>query len=558
MNHIQEYYKQIVTGKIVVSDKIKRVYKHLTDKLKDKKSRYVFDQKKAEHAIAFIEKYCKHSKGRFAGEPFILELWQKALVSALFGFVDKKTRLRQYREVVLIVARKNGKSTLAAAIGLYLLFADGEKGAEIYSAATQRDQAKIIWSEAVRMVKKSPALKKRAKTLVSEIKALSTDGIFKPLSKDSDNLDGLNVHGSLIDELHAIKDKNLYDVIVDGMTAREQPLSVITSTAGTVRENIFDIKYDEAKAIINGYDDAEGYKDETILPLIYELDSRKEWTEQKHWYKANPALYTVKSLEQLNIKVERAKKNHLLVKNLLCKDFNIRETSGEAYLTWETLNNETRFDLALLKPKYGIGGIDLSITTDLTCATILFKIARNDPLIYVLQQYWMPEDLLEKRMHEDKIPYDIWHKKGYIELCPGNRIDYRQIVQWFLRIQKEYSLYLYKVGYDSWSASYFVNEMEDNFGKFTMDAVIQGKKTLSSPMQNLAAELEAKHIIYNNNPVLKWCMANVAVDIDKNGNMQPMKQRNKRLRIDGFASLLDAYVAYERNQEDYTSMLKAA
>src|SRR5690606_38579563 len=204
----------------------------------------------------------------------------------------------------------------------------GEAGPEVVSVATKKDQAKIIWSESKRMVKKSPVLRKRVKTLVHELISEFNDGSFKPLSSDSNTLDGLNVHCALIDELHAIEDKNLYDVIVDGMSAREQPLSIITTTAGTVREGIFDIKYDEAERIINGYDDPNGYKDEHVLPIIYELDKREEWTNPDAWRKANPGLGTIKNRDELERKVNKAKANPLLVKNLLTKDFNIRETTS--------------------------------------------------------------------------------------------------------------------------------------------------------------------------------------------------------------------------------------
>ncbi len=453
MNYIEIYYGKIKSGDAIVSEKVKKLFEHLHDKLHDSGSRYIFDEKKANHAIDFIERYCKHSKGKWAGKPVVLEVWQKAILSALFGFIDKNTGLRQYRELILIVARKNGKSTLSSGIGLYLLMADGEPGSEVYSVATQREQAKIIWNEAVRMVKKSPSLNKRCDCLVSRIKCRFNDGVFVPLASDSNTLDGLNVHGALIDELHAIKDKNLYDVVIDGMTAREQPLSIITSTAGTIREGIFDLKYEEAANIIAGYGDENGYKDETILPVIYELDKRNEWTKPTCWAKANPALGTIKSREQLEDKVNRAKANPHYVKNLLCKDFNVRETATEAFLTFEQLNNEATFDIGVLKPRYGIGGIDLSATTDLTCATMLFKTPEDEKRFYVEQMYWIPEELLEKRVHEDKVPYDIWLKRGFIRLSPGNSIDYRLIVEWFEEMQNEKDIYLFKCGYDSWSAN---------------------------------------------------------------------------------------------------------
>lgn len=553
-NYIKIYSDMIRLGEVVVSEKVRKLYGHLTDKLQDTGGRYVFDQKRADYVIEFIERFCKHSKGKWAGKPVVLETWQKALVSALFGFVDRNTGKRQYKELQLIVARKNGKSTLAAAIGVYLLVADGESGPELYSAATQRDQAKIIWSEAVSMIKKSPALNKRCKCLVGKIKCLFNDGSFAPLASDTNNQDGLNIHGALIDELHAIKDKNTYDVLVDGMSAREQPLCIITSTAGTVRDNIFDLKYEEGANIIAGYGDPEGYHDETILPVIYELDKRSEWVDPKCWAKANPSLGTIKSIEQLAGKVDRAKANSVYVKNLLCKDFNVRETATQSFLTFEQLNNEATFGLDALHPRYAIGGVDLSATTDLTCATIIFKVP-GDEMIYVHQMYWIPEDLLEKHVKEDKVPYDVWKQKGYVRTSPGNSIDYRLVVEWFQEMQNEHDIYLYKVGYDSWSAKYFVQNMQEIFGESVMEPVIQGKKTLSGPMKSLAAELEAKTINYNNNPVLKWCLANTCVDVDRNGNIQPTKGISAKNRIDGLAALLDAYVVYCESKDDYENMI---
>lgn len=556
MSYIELYYKKIVNNEVIVSNKIRKIYKHLVDNIENPSGAYFFNEAKADHAINFIESYCKHSKGKVGGKPFILELWQKALVSATFGFVDKDG-LRQYRELILIVARKNGKSALGSALALYMLFADDEAGAEIYSAATRKDQAKIIWNEAVKMIKKSPALKRRSKCLVSEIKSFMNEGSFRPLSSDSNSLDGLNVHAALLDEIHAWKTTDLYDVIVDGKTARDQPLTIITSTAGTVRESIYDQKYEQCTDIINGYEDPNGYKNERVLPIIYELDTLKEWTNPTAWGKANPGLGSIKSLQQLAEKVEAAKHNSRLVPNLLCKDFNLRQNSSQAYLTFEQIDNQATFNFNDFapKPSYCIGGFDLSQTTDLTCATILFKLAPDDPMFYCHQMYWIPEDLFEKRKHEDHAPYDIWFQRDLLRTSAGNINDFHLITEWFLEIQEKYDLYLYKCGYDAWGAQYLSKEMADTFGETTMDRVIQGKQTLSVPMQNLAAHLEAKHINYNNNPILKWCMGNVAVDIDRNGNIQPKKQINQRLRIDGFASLLDAYTSYERNMDDYLNMI---
>lgn len=454
------------------------------------------------------------------------------------------------------MGKKNGKSLLASGVGLYLLVGDGEPGPEVYAVATKKDQSKIIWMESKRMTKKSPALLKRIKPLVAELSSEDyNSGTFKPLASDSDTLDGLNVHGALMDEIHQWKDgRPLYDIIADGVTAREQPLIFITTTAGTVREDIYDQKYDEAERLINGYFDENGYKDDHLIAFVYELDNRKEWIDEKCWYKANPGLGTIKNFKTLRDKVNKAMQDPKLVKNLVCKEFNIRETSSEAWLTFEQIDNRETFDIKELKPRYGIGGCDLSSTTDLTNATVIFKVPK-DERIYVLQMYWLPEDLLEQRTREDKIPYDIWAENGWIRTCPGNKVHYKYVREWFEQVQKEYDIYLFKCGYDSWSATYFVEDMKDTFGAAVMDPVIQGKKTLSGPMKSLGADLSAKRVIYNNNPVLKWCLCNTSVDVDKNDNIQPCKGNTSTRRIDGTAGLLDAYVELENNLEEYESLI---
>ncbi|MEE1437757.1 MAG: terminase TerL endonuclease subunit [Lachnospiraceae bacterium] len=554
-NPVLEYWEKIKTGQITVCRKTRLWYKYLARCIDHPTKEMHYDAKRGNHVLEFAESFCCISSGKGAGKPVVLELWEKAHLAAVFGFVDDAGN-RVCRESVLIVGKKNGKSLLASVVGLYMLLADGEKGPQVYSAATKRDQAKIIWTESTRMVKKSPALLKRAKCRVGDISSEEyNNGTFKPLASDSDSLDGLNIHCALLDEIHQWKaGKALYDILADGVSARTQPLIYVTSTAGTIREDIYDQKYDESERIINGLYDPAGYKDIHVFPFIYELDERKEWTDERAWYKANPNLGVTKKLSYLKSKVAKALSDATQVKNLVCKEFNIRETSSEAWLTFEQLDNQAKFDIKALKPRYGIAGCDLSSTTDLTCATIIFRVPGDDH-IYVLQMYWLPEDLLEKRVREDKIPYDLWESQGLLRTCPGNKVHYKYIVQWFSEVQNEMDIYLYKGGYDSWSASYFVEDMENTFGKNVMEPVIQGKKTLSAPMKSLGADLEKKLIVYNNNPILKWCLGNTSVDVDKNDNIQPCKGNVGTRRIDGLASLLDAYVTYENNLEDYLSVI---
>ena len=554
-NPILEYWEAIEGGQEAVSNKVRRWYRYLASLVRQP-GEYFYSAKRANHVIEFAENYCRLSKGAGAGRPVRLELWEKAHLAAIFGFIDINGN-RMCREAVLIVGKKNGKSLLASIVGLYMLLGDGEPGPEVYSVATKKDQAKIIWTESKRMVRKSKALLKRVKPLVAELSSeLYNDGTFKPLASDSDTLDGLNIHCGLMDEIHQWKDgRKLYDIIADGVTAREQPLIYVTSTAGTIREDIYDQKYEEAERVINGLFDENGYKDIHFFPFIYELDERREWTDSRCWKKANPGLGTIKNLEALAEKVRKAMDNPGLVKNLVCKEFNIRETSTEAWLTFEQIDNQELFDIGSLKPRYGIGGCDLSSTTDLTCATVIFMVP-EDENIYVKQMYWIPEDLLETRVREDKIPYDIWRDKGLLRTCPGNRMHYKYVVDWYREVQAQDDIYLFKCGVDGWSATYFVEEMRNVFGTSVIDLVFQGKKTLSGPMKSLGADLTKKKIVYNNNPILKWCLCNTTVDVDRNDNIQPAKgKQGATRRIDGMASLLDAYVELENHLEEYLSIV---
>ena len=549
-NPIVEYYEWINNHRKRVSLKVYKVYTELVRLIGDPDSEWEYDPRKANHAMEFVENYCHHSKGKSGGQPFMLELWEKALLSATFGIVHKIDGTRKFQEVLLMVGRKNGKSTLSAAVGLYLQIADGEPGAEVYACATKKDQAKIIWLEAKRMVRKSSALAKRIKTLVAELVSDFNDSFFRFLGRDSDSLDGLNVHGAMLDEIHAWTDPNLYDVIIDGMSSREQPLSFITTTAGTVRENVFDSKYEEAEQTINGYLDDNGFKNERFLPIIYELDHREEWTKEESWYKANPGLGSIKKLDTLNNKVLKAKNNPKLLANLLCKDFNIRETVAGSWLNFEDINNEETFNLIDFKGTYAIGGIDLSSTTDLTCATLLWV---KDKKFYVNQMYFIPSEKAELREREDKVPYSAWEKQGYVTFTEGAKVDYSDVTKWFVEMRDVHEIYPLWVGYDNWNAQYFTQEMENS--NFVMEQVIQGAKTMSPAMKQMEGEFASANIIYNNNPVLKWCLTNTPVKGDDNNNIRPVKGRNTKKRIDGTVSLIDSFVVYMRHHDDYHNLV---
>lgn len=541
-NYIEQYYQAMEDDNIIVSNRVRKQYQKLVQDIKEH-PKYVFDDAKANRAIKFIETFCKHSKGELAGKPLKLALFQRAYVSALFGFVDKETGYRRYTESFFFVARKSGKSTMLAAIALYMLMADGESGSEVYSVASKRDQANILFDQAHEMIKQSPDLNKNIRKRKSDLYFPHNFSKMQSLGKNSNSLDGLNAHLVVIDELHSIQDRNLYEVMKQSQSARTQPLLIMITTAGTHRGTIFDDLYEYACNVVDG-----NFEDDNFLPIMYELDHKAEFKMPDRWQKANPALGISKKVEDLERKVARAKNNPNDLTGILTKDFNIRETTDSAWLTFEDIVNEATFDIEDFAGTYAIGGADLSITTDLSCATLLF-VDPDTEIRYVHQMYWLPQDNLQKRVEEDKIPYDKWHEQGYLRLCSGNTIDYSDITDWFLEMLNEYDITPLWIYYDNYSARYWVDEME-GYG-FKMIRTQQGARTLSLPMQNMGADLQKNKINYNNHPILKWCLTNTGVETDRNGNIVPIKNQSPKRRIDGTASLLDAYVGLFDNFESF-------
>jgi phage terminase large subunit-like protein len=546
MNYILDYWAGIQAGKFIVSKRVYRQYQKLVNEIQNP-GQFIFDEAKANKPIEFIERFCKHSKGEWAGKPVILELFQKAYISALFGFIDKETGLRRYRETMFYVARKNGKTTMLSGIALYMLVADGEGGAEIFSTATKKDQARLLFDETHNMIKQSPDLSRHIKKRKSDLYFPLTMSRFQPLGKNSDTLDGLNAHLVIMDELHGVKDRNLYEVMKQSQSARRQPLLIMITTAGTVRECIFDDMYSYACNIVDGK-----FEDDSFLPILYELDDREEWTDFTKWEKANPGLGTIKKVDDLSRKVEKAKHSPKDISGVLTKDFNIRDTISSAWLTFDDINNEETFDIGRFKNCYAIGGADLSITTDLTAATLLMM-DKDTQERFIHQMYWLPRDNFEKRVQMDKIPYDKWLQRGLLRLCNGNSINYSDVTAWFLEMVNDYGITPLWIYYDSYSAKYWTEEMESN--GFIMVRCIQGAKTLSLPMQMMGADLQAKKINYNNNPILKWCLTNTGILTDRNGNIVPIKNQAAKMRIDGAASMLDAYVGLFEHYEEFIRAL---
>lgn len=543
MNYIKEYLTQIDLGKIVVGQKVKKIYERLLSEINDDSLSFYFDEEKGERPIEFIETFCKQSEGEI-GKPIKLELFQKAYLQALFGFVYRDTGYRRFNETIFLVGRKNGKTTMLSAIALYMMIADGEGSAECYSVATKKDQASKAFKSACSMRAQSPDIRAIVNKRRTDMYMPTTFSSFEPLSSDSDTLDGLNSHLVIIDELHAIKDRNLYEVMKQSTSSRRQPLVVMITTAGTVRECIFDDIYNYANNILNGT-----IKNDSFLPILYELDKTEEWKDIECWQKANPGLGTIKQYKYLVEQVERAKDDLSSKKGILCKDFNIRSNTEEKWLDFDTVNNETTFDIEDLKGNYAIGGADLSSTTDLTCATLLIM---KNHIKYVIQQYFIPRDKVEEKIKDDKVPYDIWEKRGLLTICEGAKVNYSDVTSWFLKMHNEYDISAYWVGYDPWGSQYWIDEMKEV--GFEMEQVIQGARTMSNPMKQLEADLKEKKVVYNNNPILKWCLLNTSIEIDKNDNIRPIKGKKSKQRIDGAVSLIDAYCILFAKYNDYLAL----
>lgn len=547
-NYIIKYNDAIQSGKIIAGEKIKKVYKQLAKDCNRKKG-FHFDIKQASRVIYFVETFCRQSKGDM-GKPIKLELFQKAALQAIFGFVDDEGR-RKYNEVLWIMARKNGKSCLLSAIGLYMMLGDKEGGAEVDCVASKKDQAKIVFDEARNMVSQSPYLAKYIRKRRTDMYSPYNFGVFQPLSSDSNTLDGLNPHCGIIDELHSIKDRNIYDVVKQGMSARKQPMLFQITTSGMNRNTIYDAQYEYAEKVLNG-----DVQDEHFLALIYELDSSNEWTDPKMWVKANPGLGTIKSLKTLTENVEKAKNDLAFRPTVLTKDFNLKNVSADTWLTWEQLDNEETFEIEDVENTYALGGCDLSATTDLTCATLLIR-KRNDEKIYVLQHYFLPQERIDRleATTTKEAPYKTWADRGLLTLCQGSMVNYSDVTAWFRKMRDEYRIDMWRCGYDRALAGYWAEEMCQVFGDSVMEKVVQGPITWTAPMKELGAMLSDKMVNYNNNPMLKWCLSNTGVKTSGTvESIQPVKIQQNR-RIDGMVSLLNAYTIYVKYREDYLNLV---
>lgn len=555
MNWIKVYLEAIQGGDEVVSQKVRAVYEREVAWMDDPPDEFpfYFDESEGERPIEFIETICCHSKGKWARQPMQLELFQKAKIQLTFGWLEKETGKRRFREVVDLRGRKCGKSTETAAVEWYVLVGDGEGGAEVYCTANKKDQSKLIFDEAVNMRAQSPELRAITKKRQSDIYFPATFSFIKALAARPKTMDGLNAHFFSQDEFHEARDSRIYDVMVQSQAAREQPLAWLISTNGFVREMFFDDKYSYASKVALW---EIGFEDYRMLPLIYELDDRNEWDKPDCWAKANPGLGKIKSITTLSENVAKAKRDPKFLPTLLTKDFNVPENTNQAWLTYDAAVNETVVGMEYLHGSYAVGGCDLSAVRDLTCATLLIR-KPNDLNFYVLQKYFLPKsrvDALEQTNNREA-PYRLWADQGHLILCDGATVDFRAVTQWFVEMVGKDIRPLW-VGYDRALSGYWSEEM---LGEgFDMEKIAQGPFTWSYPMKELGGLFEEKRIVSNNNPILRWCTLNTGVKtLNKDGiqSIQPVKVAENQ-RIDGLVSLLNAYTCYKNHEEEYMSYLR--
>ncbi len=490
-----------------------------------------FDEKAAKVVVAFF-RLLKHSKGEWAGRPIVLEPWQQFVVWNLFGW-KREDGTRRFRTGYLEVARKNGKTTFAAGIGLYLLTADGEPGAEIYSAATKRDQARISHGEATRMVKASPHLRQMVKVYRDNLHVPETASKFEPLGRDADSMDGLNVHGSIVDELHAHKTREVWDVLETATGARSQPLQLAITTSGYDRLSICYTLHEYTQKILDGV-----LQDDSWFGVIYTIDEDDAWEDEQNWGKANPNLGVSKRIDDLRRKALRAKEMPSALNAFLRLELDVwtqAETKWTPREHWDQCG--TAVDAEGLKGRQCYGGLDLSSTTDITAFVLVFPPQAEGDAYQVLCRFWIPEDSMHERSHRDRVPYEAWVRAGLIEATPGNVIDYDWIMAQIDRDMQAYDVT--EVAFDRWGASRIQTRLMELGGEDFLVQFGQGFASMSPPMKELEKLILGHTLAHGNHPVLSWMADNLVARSDPAGNIKPDKEKSLE-RIDGMVALIMA------------------
>jgi len=553
VNYVQEYIDKIRSGEIVVCNKVKQLYLGIIEPiLRDEHPLYYFNEKRGEKFITFAEKYCRLSKGEWNGKTIKLMLFQKAKYQSIFGILKREANTRRFTEVLDVRGRKNGKSTEYAALGNYMTLE--KKGAEIYVAATVASQARRVWEESQYMIDHSPDLAELLKYKVFPSPMIynkKRSSYYKVLSKNVKTFDGLNASGAIIDEIHELA-RAIYDILQQSMSTRPEPLLNMITTAGFVRQGLFDDKYEYAVQVLDGV-----IPDDSFFPLIYELDDPNEIENEDMWVKANPALDVLKSRDFLRTNIQKMKGEPNFANTVKTKDFNIIGVENKAWLTFEQFNVTDVYsekELQQFDNSIVLGGLDLSRTGDMTAfTTLLFDKVKHRPI--AITMYWITARFLEEQKKKNsKVPWQAWIDRGLVRISGVELIDYHDIANYVAYNFKTHGWMYRYINYDRYSAQYLIQELA-SMGyqeKYCLIPTAQGAQTLSIPMQTLGAHLTANVLCYQNNPVTKWCLSNVQLEEDRNGNYMPKKNgENREKKIDGVATILNCYVSLCENIDYY-------
>lgn len=473
----------------------------------------------------------KHSKGEWAGRTIELEPWQQFIIWCVFGW-KREDGTRRFRMAYEEVARKNGKSTKLAGVGLYMLFADGEAGAEVYTAATKRDQARITHSEATRMVKSSPALRKRLRVVKDNIHIVDSASKFEPLGKDTDSLDGLNVHCAVIDELHAHKSRDMVDILDTATGSRMQPLIFMITTAGYDRNTVCWEMHEYTEKVLGGV-----VEDDSFFGIVYTLDEGDDWEDERNWVKANPNLGVSKKLEDLRRKAKRAKEMPTALNAFLRLELNVWTQAETKWISLEHWNACGKaVDANGLRGRVCYAGLDLSSTLDITAFVMVFPPETDEDDYLVLCRFWVPEAAMRERSKRDRAPYDVWVRQGHITATPGEVIDYDYVQE---QVKGDCDLYdLRELAFDRWNSSQLINNLQkENITDLVQFG--QGFSSMSAPMKDLEKLIVEHRVAHGNNPVLTWMANNLVASEDAAGNIKPDKEKSTE-RIDGMVALIMA------------------
>lgn len=504
--------------------------RHLDDLSRRAETGYWFDEAAAARAFAFFEDYLCHSKGEWARQLFKLSDWQAFIVGSLFGW-KRADGLRRFRQAYIEIPRKNGKSTLLAGVATYMLIADGEEGAEVYSAATTRDQAKIVWSEAKNMAMNSPALKSRMKFFSANMNVPSIGAKFEPLAADSDTLDGLNIHCAVVDELHAHKTRDLWDVIDTATGARREPLVVGISTAGKKRMGICWDEHDYTERLLKGL-----IQDDTHFGIIYTIDEDDDWRSPSAWQKANPNYGVSVKPDDLSRKLAKAANSPGNQRGFKRLHLNMWIEGDAAHFDLDAWDAST-YDIPLssLKGRRCFGGLDLASTKDLSAYALVFPPESEEEPWIVLVWFWMPRGNLLDRVRNDQVKYDEWVDAGLIFATEGDIIDYASIRRHILSTCETYDVQ--EVAYDRFNATQLVTELmaED----VDMVPYGQGMLSMAPPMRELDGLITGARIAHFGNPVLRWMIGNTVAVSDDHENHKPSKAKSAE-KIDGVVAMLMA------------------